>query len=145
MPGLPTVIRSLPREHVYSTNCQPCTLHPALNGVSALGAFVCFASIYRIIVLFWNTPSDPAYTIYQASLWTHAEPAVGLICSCLPIIRGLFPALKLKNCSNRSQGPYYINTDISQSNILSKSSPRSPELEYMKMEPGRYGTAIERT
>ncbi|KAJ5310755.1 isoflavone reductase family protein [Penicillium atrosanguineum] len=117
----------------------------ALNGVFALGAFVCFASIYRIIVLFWISPSDPTYTVYQATLWTHVEPAVGLICSCLPIIRGLFPALKLKNRSNRSQGPYYINTNISQSNILSKSSPRSPDLEYMKMEAGMCGTTIERT
>jgi hypothetical protein len=117
----------------------------ALNGVFALGAFVCFASIYRIVVLFWISPTDPTYTVYQATLWTHVEPSVGLICSCLPIIRGLFPALKLKNRSNRSQGPYYINTDISQSNMLSKSSPRSPDLEYMKMEAGMYGTTIDGT
>jgi hypothetical protein len=115
----------------------------ALNGVFALGAFVCFASVYRIVVLFWISPTDPTYTVYQATLWTHVEPSVGLICSCLPIIRGLFPALKLKNRSNKSQGPYYINTDISQSNFLSKSSPRSPDLEYMKMEAGMHGTTIE--
>ncbi|KAJ5085275.1 hypothetical protein N7532_010046 [Penicillium argentinense] len=107
----------------------------ALNGVFALGAFVCFASIYRIVVLFWINPTDPTYTVYQATLWTHIEPSVGLICSCLPIIRGLFPALKLKNRSNRSQ-PYYINTDISNSHLVSKSSPRSPDLEYLKMEAG---------
>ncbi|OOQ89920.1 integral membrane protein [Penicillium brasilianum] len=116
----------------------------ALNGVFALGAFVCFASIYRIVVLFWISPSDPTYTVYQATLWTHVEPSVGLICSCLPIIRGLFPALKLKNRSNRSDRPYYINTDLSNSNFLSKSSPRSPDLEYMKMEAGTYGAQIER-
>lgn len=115
----------------------------ALNGVFALGAFVCFASIYRIVVLFWISPTDPTYTVYQATLWTHIEPSVGLICSCLPIIRGLFPALKLKNRSNRSQARYYINTDLSNSNLVSKSSPRSPDLEYMKMEAGMYGTGSQ--
>ncbi|KAJ5222882.1 uncharacterized protein N7469_009122 [Penicillium citrinum] len=116
----------------------------ALNGVFALGAFVCFASIYRIVVLFWISPTDPTYTVYQATLWTHIEPSVGLICSCLPIIRGLFPAIKLTNSSKRSQPPYYINTDRSNSQWISKSSPRSPDLEYMKMEAGMYGSQYER-
>jgi hypothetical protein len=104
----------------------------ALNGVFALGAFVCFASIYRIVVLFWISPTDPTFTVYQATLWTHIEPAVGLICSNLPIIRGLFPALKLKSSRNGT-GPAYINTDYTNSLFLSKSSPRSPDLEYVKM------------
>lgn len=103
----------------------------ALNGVFALGAFVCFASIYRIVVLFWISPADPTFTVYQATLWTHIEPAVGLICSNLPIIRGLFPALKLG--SRNGTGPAYINTDYTNSMFLSKSSPRSPDLEYVKM------------
>ncbi|RDK41383.1 hypothetical protein M752DRAFT_301762 [Aspergillus phoenicis ATCC 13157] len=30
-------------------------------------------------------------TIYDATLWTHIEPSVGLVVSCLPIIRGMFP------------------------------------------------------
>ncbi|KAJ6015315.1 hypothetical protein N7540_009906 [Penicillium herquei] len=110
----------------------------ALNGVFALGTFVCFASIYRIVVLFWISPIDPTYTVYQATLWTHIEPSVGLICSCLPIVRGLFPAFKLKNRSNRSNAPYYINTDISNSHILSKASPFSPDPEYLKMQSAIY-------
>ncbi|KAJ5926291.1 hypothetical protein N7516_008064 [Penicillium verrucosum] len=104
----------------------------ALNGVFALGTFVCFASIYRIVVLFWINPTDPTFTVYQATLWTHIEPAVGLICSNLPIIRGLFPALRLKSSRNGT-GPAYINTDYTNSLFLSKSSPRSPDLEYVKM------------
>lgn len=31
-------------------------------------------------------------TVYQATLWTHIEPSVGMICCCLPSIRGLLPA-----------------------------------------------------
>jgi hypothetical protein len=114
----------------------------ALNGVFALGAFVCFASIYRIVVLFWISPTDPTYTVYQATLWTHIEPAVGLICSNLPIIRGLFPALKLKSSRNGT-GPQYINTDYTNSMFLSKSSPRSPDLEYMKMKSALYNAQVE--
>lgn len=110
----------------------------ALNGVFALGTFVCFASIYRIVVLFWISPSDPTFTVYQATLWTHIEPAVGLICSNLPIIRGLFPAFKLTTSRNGT-GPAYINTDYTNSLFLSNSGPRSPDLEYAKM----YNAQIE--
>ncbi|KAJ5675128.1 uncharacterized protein N7477_005062 [Penicillium maclennaniae] len=99
----------------------------ALTGVFALGAFVCFASIYRIIVLFWISPSDPTYTVYQATLG-----------------RTLNPQSDSSAPSNRSNGPYHINTDISQSNILSKSSPHSPDVEYVKMEAGAYGATIDR-
>ncbi|THC96216.1 hypothetical protein EYZ11_004294 [Aspergillus tanneri] len=66
----------------------------ALNGVFALGGFVCFASIYRIVVLFYIDPTDTTCTasflrfpssaelthvgtIYEATLWTHVEPSVG--------------------------------------------------------------------
>lgn len=116
----------------------------ALNGVFALGAFVCFASIFRIVVLFYISPTDPTYTVWQATLWTHVEPSIGLICSCLPIIRGLFPALKLGNRSKNSRS-YYINTSLSNSLFLSKSSPRSPDIEYIKrMEAGVYCPQIER-
>ncbi|OBT87326.1 hypothetical protein VE02_03022 [Pseudogymnoascus sp. 03VT05] len=62
----------------------------ALSCVFALGGFVCFASVYRIVVLFYIEPADTTYTVYQATLWTHIEPSVGMICACLPTIRGLF-------------------------------------------------------
>lgn len=109
----------------------------ALNGVFALGAFVCFASIYRIVVLFWMNPEDMTYTVYQATLWTHIEPSIGLICSCLPIIRGLFPKFKLSGSRKYATAPYYVNTDISTSHFATTlSSPKSPASEYYKMEEG---------
>ncbi|KAL2870082.1 uncharacterized protein BJX67DRAFT_378628 [Aspergillus lucknowensis] len=104
----------------------------ALNGVFALGGFVCFASIYRIVVLFWIDPADITYTVYQATLWTHIEPTIGLICSCLPIIRGLFPRLKLSG-SRKATAPYYINTNITSSQY-GLSSAKSPALEFFKLE-----------
>ena len=68
---------------------------------------------------------------------------MGLICSCLPIIRGLFRALKLTNRSNRSDRPYYINTDISISGFWSKPSPRPPDLEFVNMEADMYWRQLE--
>ncbi|KAL4969381.1 uncharacterized protein BDV14DRAFT_103850 [Aspergillus stella-maris] len=114
----------------------------ALNGVFALGGFVCFASIYRIVVLFWINPIDTTYTVYQATLWTHIEPSIGLICSCLPIIRGLFPKLKLPGSRNKSNNPlYYIKTDFTNSHFV-PSSARSPASEFFKLEdkPGSRST-----
>lgn len=105
----------------------------ALNAVFAIGAFVCFASIYRIVTLFWMHPQDATYTIYQASLWTHIEPSVGLICSCLPIIRGLFPKFKIQSSRTRNSVPYYINTALSKTQFT-MSSPKSPASDYMMME-----------
>jgi hypothetical protein len=104
----------------------------ALNGVFALGGFVCFASIYRIVVLFWIEPADITYTVYQATLWTHIEPSIGLICSCLPVIRGLFPKLKLSG-SRKATAPYYINTGITGSHF-GLSSAKSPASEFFKLE-----------
>ncbi|KAL4916652.1 hypothetical protein BDW62DRAFT_218626 [Aspergillus aurantiobrunneus] len=104
----------------------------ALNGVFALGGFVCFASIYRIVVLFWIDPADTTYTVYQATLWTHIEPSIGLICSCLPIIRGLFPRLNLSG-SRKTTAPAYIKTDFTGSHF-GLSSARSPASEFFKLE-----------
>ncbi|KAL5336834.1 hypothetical protein BJX70DRAFT_260695 [Aspergillus crustosus] len=104
----------------------------ALNGVFALGGFVCFASIYRIVVLFWIDPADITYTVYQATLWTHIEPSIGLICSCLPIIRGLFPKLKLAG-SRKTTAPYYLKTDITGSHF-GLSTSKSPVSEFFKLE-----------
>ncbi|PLN82751.1 hypothetical protein BDW42DRAFT_166030 [Aspergillus taichungensis] len=117
----------------------------ALNGVFALGGFVCFASIYRIVVLFWMDPADATYTVYQATLWTHIEPSIGLICACLPIVRGLFPKLKLAGSRRYTKNPYYINTDISTSHFAtSVASPRSPN-DYYKMEEGLSRAASDTT
>ncbi|KAM0097231.1 hypothetical protein ACP6JE_008263 [Aspergillus fumigatus] len=116
----------------------------ALNGVFALGAFVCFASIYRIVVLFWIKTSDTTFTVYQATLWTHIEPSIGLICSCLPIIRGLFPTLKLSG-SRKTTAPYYIRTDYTGSHLATLSSPKSPASAYFKMEEGLMSRATTDT
>ncbi|PYH91019.1 integral membrane protein [Aspergillus ellipticus CBS 707.79] len=81
----------------------------ALNAVFALGGFVCFASIYRIVVLFYIDSTDETYTIWKATLWTHIEPSVGLVVSCLPIIRGMFPRFMLGS-QKKNTGSSPINS-----------------------------------
>ncbi|GLA40570.1 hypothetical protein AnigIFM63309_008404 [Aspergillus niger] len=110
----------------------------AINGVFALGGFVCFASIFRVVVLFWIKDSDMTYTVYQATLWTHIEPSIGLICSCLPTIRGLFPRGKLgsnKYHKYQNEVPYYGNTDVSTSNFVA-TGRKTPTAESIKLEDG---------
>ncbi|KAI9743773.1 MAG: hypothetical protein M1818_002506 [Claussenomyces sp. TS43310] len=98
----------------------------ALSGIFALGGFVCFASIYRIVVLFFIQPQDTTYTVYQATLWTHVEPSVGMICACLPIIRGLFPIYRFSTSRAEQSLPPFTT-----SNQISSSNPRSSV--YIKM------------
>ncbi|KFZ12073.1 hypothetical protein V501_04395 [Pseudogymnoascus sp. VKM F-4519 (FW-2642)] len=110
----------------------------ALTGIFALGGFVCFASIYRIVVLFYIDPADPTHTVYRATLWTHIEPSVGLICSCLPTIRGLFPAYRWHSRSS----PYppdhhdYINSSSNRGAEHLVPSDLSKNSVYIMMEDG---------
>ncbi|EKD14281.1 uncharacterized protein L3040_008370 [Drepanopeziza brunnea f. sp. 'multigermtubi'] len=74
----------------------------ALTGIFALGGFVCFASVYRIASLLIIVPAQITNTVYQATLWTHIEPSVGIICACLPTIRGLFSWRRMGDQSENS-------------------------------------------
>ncbi|KAF4125908.1 integral membrane protein [Geosmithia morbida] len=84
------VMLALPLPIIWSLN-RNWREKLALSGIFLLGGFVCFASIFRIVVLFYIDPADTTYTIFQATLWTHIEPAVGMTCACLPSLRGLIP------------------------------------------------------
>lgn len=44
-------------------------------------------------------------TIYDGVIWTFVEPCIGLVCGCLPTIRGLFPNLNVKERSSGSPKP----------------------------------------
>lgn len=128
---------------------------------------VCFASIFRIVVLFYIDADDttckstrkmhrqllftsqhtcpiPSHlglsntrlllfftdTVYQATLWTHIEPSVGMVCSCLPSIRGLFPAFSFTKSS--SQGTSKFSHGASANHDVTRSNQKS--LSYIKMQ-----------
>ncbi|PWY71102.1 hypothetical protein BO94DRAFT_560435 [Aspergillus sclerotioniger CBS 115572] len=111
----------------------------ALSGAFALGVFVCFASIFRVVVLFWVNAGNMTYTVYQATLWTHIEPSIALICSCLPTIRGLFPQFKLPSQRRRRYDPEAPHSDVSTSHFVAsgcKTQAAAVKNEYYRMEEG---------
>ncbi|KAF2036556.1 hypothetical protein EK21DRAFT_83513 [Setomelanomma holmii] len=62
----------------------------ALISIFAVGGFVCVVSILRLqsLVAISNS-SDPTYDNPPAATWSSVETNVGIICSCLPLLRPL--------------------------------------------------------
>lgn len=62
----------------------------ALIAIFAVGGFVCIVSILRLhsLVAISNS-SDPTYDNPPAATWSSVETNVGIICSCLPLLRPL--------------------------------------------------------
>ncbi|KAH7068725.1 hypothetical protein FB567DRAFT_249000 [Paraphoma chrysanthemicola] len=62
----------------------------ALMSIFAVGGFVCVVSILRLqsLVAISNS-TDPTYDNPPAATWSSVETNVGIICSCLPLLRPL--------------------------------------------------------
>ncbi|KAL1604240.1 hypothetical protein SLS59_004034 [Nothophoma quercina] len=62
----------------------------ALIGIFGVGGFVCIVSILRLqsLVAISNS-SDQSYDNPAAATWSSVESNVGIICSCLPLLRPL--------------------------------------------------------
>ncbi|KAJ4992001.1 hypothetical protein SVAN01_02596 [Stagonosporopsis vannaccii] len=62
----------------------------ALIGIFAVGGFVCIVSILRLqsLVAISNS-KDQSYDNPAAATWSSVETNVGIICSCLPLLRPL--------------------------------------------------------
>ncbi|KAF9692270.1 hypothetical protein EKO04_009802 [Ascochyta lentis] len=62
----------------------------ALIAIFAVGGFVCLVSCIRLqsLVAVSNS-SDPTYDNPSAAAWSSVESSVGIICSCLPLLRPL--------------------------------------------------------
>ncbi|KAH7350484.1 hypothetical protein BKA66DRAFT_516356 [Pyrenochaeta sp. MPI-SDFR-AT-0127] len=62
----------------------------ALIAIFAVGGFVCIVSILRLQSLVAISNSlDPTYDNPPAATWSSVETNVGIICSCLPLLRPL--------------------------------------------------------
>jgi len=124
---LDLVILCLPMKMVWGLR-RPWQERLALAGVFLLGGFVVFASIYRIITLLWIEDSDITYTTYHGAIWTFVEPCIGLVCSCLPTIRGLFPAYRVGGT---------VKVSKSESKLKSWQNPGDSyngHLQYLRMD-----------
>ncbi|KAF1949657.1 hypothetical protein CC80DRAFT_510359 [Byssothecium circinans] len=55
-----------------------------------LGSFVCFSSLYRIIVIVrYGSSVDMSWARSEVFIWSSVEPSVGIISGCLPTLRPL--------------------------------------------------------
>ncbi|KXT12450.1 hypothetical protein AC579_7374 [Pseudocercospora musae] len=92
-----------------------------LMAVFCLGGVVCIISILRLYALYvlWNS-KDVSYDNGMAAIWSNLECNVGIICSCLPTLRCLFP----KIFRNRSLG------SARRSREADRNSSWSAKLEY---------------
>ncbi|MCJ1265316.1 hypothetical protein MMC22_005192 [Lobaria immixta] len=75
--------------------------------VFALGGFVCVTSILRMTTLESGSKSkDQTYGTFTSTVWTTIEANTGIICACLPMLRGplshIFPRLFLRGTQDSS-------------------------------------------
>ncbi|OTB01439.1 hypothetical protein M426DRAFT_14464 [Hypoxylon sp. CI-4A] len=59
----------------------------SLSFLFLLGAFVCVASIFRIVGVYEIKPRDFTYSNLSGGLWSTVEVEIGFICANLPAIR----------------------------------------------------------
>jgi hypothetical protein len=62
-----------------------------LSGIILLGAFVCIASLGRIVTAQQIEETDITYTLLTPYTFSALEVAFAIICACLPTYRPLFP------------------------------------------------------
>ncbi|CAJ2506924.1 Uu.00g081100.m01.CDS01 [Anthostomella pinea] len=76
----------------------------SLSFLFLLGAFVCVASIFRIIAVTQIDPTDFTFTNVGGGLWSTVEVEVGFICANLPAIRPLLFKLLGYGTTTHSSG-----------------------------------------
>lgn len=69
--------------------------------VFMLGAFVCVASIARIIYVMTLDVTDLTYTTALPAIWTGVEMYCGIIAACLPIMYSLFKSTWVRFASQK--------------------------------------------
>ncbi|KAK3167196.1 hypothetical protein OEA41_010322 [Lepraria neglecta] len=139
---------------------QPLERKIKIMGIFMLGGFVCFASIYRAVVIHNLTPIDPSYTDIQSQVWTAIEMGMGVVSVCLPTYRPIFSRMvpKFKNklsswnsgLSGRTLqewggGPDRIKSGASEIELQRRNSnttlrleePTRPELSHTRMKPSQ--------
>ncbi|ETI24669.1 hypothetical protein G647_04038 [Cladophialophora carrionii CBS 160.54] len=77
-----------------------------IAGVLGLGAFVCIASIVRIITIHHLINSgDLTWAMSSVFIWSCCEPFIGIVCACIPCYAPLFRRIwKQAHTSSRSKG-----------------------------------------
>lgn len=92
-----------------------------LIAVFMMGSFVCATTIIRTTTLARSAKAgDPTWTPVPATVWSVVEANTGIICACLPMIKGLvfaiFPAM-------RSSGQ---RSERDAKSLMEKAKPHRP-------------------
>ncbi|KAI1335158.1 hypothetical protein F5Y15DRAFT_258122 [Xylariaceae sp. FL0016] len=114
----------------------------SLSFLFLLGAFVCVASIFRIIAVTQIDPEDFTFTNVGGGLWSTVEVEVGFICANLPAIRPLlFKWFKVGDWvyghgSSGENGGYHISRKGTSraGHVKLSSKNQDPELQGSSTE-----------
>ncbi|KAI0166074.1 hypothetical protein GGR57DRAFT_509759 [Xylariaceae sp. FL1272] len=86
----------------------------SLSFLFLLGAFVVFASVFRIVAVTQIDPHDFSFTNVGGGLWSTVEVEVGFICANLPAVRPLvFRFMGWGATENGSGSPNYNLSNLS--------------------------------
>lgn len=87
--------------------------------VFALGGFVCIISILRLPFLYAGIHTDDvSYHNPMAAILSNIECNIGILCSCIPTLRCLFP----KMFNNASSSSYMFSSSQSSSGLHSRKA-----------------------
>lgn len=98
------IILVMPMPILYSLH-RPLGEKVSLMGIFLLGGLVCFASLYRCIVVHQISYTDPTYSDVRVDIWTIVELCIGILSACLPTMRPLFNRRKLASKFSLGSGP----------------------------------------
>jgi hypothetical protein len=83
-------------------------------------------------------PTDPCtVTTVDGVIWTFVEPCIGLVCACLPVIRGLFPAFAMRTTTKPSAPYGYSHGSYGAGTALGTANSHNPRDYYMEMDSSR--------
>ncbi|KAI1773585.1 hypothetical protein F4818DRAFT_423121 [Hypoxylon cercidicola] len=109
----------------------------SLSFLFLLGAFVCVASIFRIVGVYEIDATDFTYSNFSGGLWSTVEVEIGFICANLPAIRPIvFKWFKVGSTAaayaSGSAGPRQYNISskgVTRSgHVILRSRNREPDL-----------------
>ncbi|KAL8751868.1 MAG: hypothetical protein Q9199_006134, partial [Rusavskia elegans] len=100
----------------------------AISGIFILGSFAVIGSIIRVPLLHQLNVADASYTTTSSGLWLNVEISIGIVSSCLPLLRPLgaraVPSQIRSRFSKGRTGSHRLQ-DLEASSGNKNSGPRS--------------------
>lgn len=98
-----------------------------LSAIFGLGAFVCIASVLRVLAFNADQIADGTFSTVGTVTWSSVEQGLGIVCACLPTLRPLFDRVfpSFRNATNTSSSHALGNSHNAQ-NEFSKNGAKTP-------------------